>query len=189
MQVFAHLAHGFTGIIYFTYWNMVEGGRQPIYYKVARLNMEVINVGQAFRFLTSTDVRVVVGAGSKHRTGVQTWSPGAGDERRITGVTVDDAIPGNYKDALLGFFRDDAGRRYVMVTNLWHGAGVSAAKRRMAVTLHLDRSVRVVGRLSRETGAPELLHVADGKLTLTLPGGTGDLLQLGDAKFPGLKGE
>jgi len=191
MQVFAHLAYGFTGIIYFTYWDMVAMGEQrlPIYYDVARLNMEVLNVGQALRFLTSTDVRVVVSAGSKLRNGAVAWSPGAGDDRRIKRVTIDDDGPADYKDVLLGFFRDDTGRHYVMVTNLWHGAGASAADRRMTVTLHLDRSVRVVGRLSRETGAVELLGVSDGKLTLTLPGGTGELLQLGDAKFPGLKGK
>ena len=187
MQVFAHLTYGFTGITYFTYWSMVEGGRRPIYYHVARLNMEVRNVGQALRFLTSTDVGVVFGGGDKLRFGTKAWSPGAGDER-ITAVTVADRTPGDYKDVLLGFFRDDSGRRYLMVTNLWHGRGASAADRRMTVTLHMDRSVRVVGRLSRETGTPELLRVSDGKLTLTLPGGTGELLRFGDAKFPGLSG-
>jgi len=190
MQVFAHLTYGFTGILYFTYPAMVDKGRRrlPIYHDVARLNAEVIHVGQALRFLTSTDVRAVVGAGSKLRKGAAAWKPGAGGERRITSVTIDDEAPADYKDVLLGFFRDDAGRRYLMVTNLWHGAGVSAADRRMRITLHLDRSVRVVGRLSRETGVPELLRISDGKLTLTLPGGTGELLQLGDASFPGLKG-
>ena len=191
MQVFAHLTHGFTGIIYFTYWTMTQdgSGRLPLYYDVARLNTEVRNIGQALRFLTSTDVRAVVGHGSKLRRGAVAWEPGAGDERCITGVTIDDPTPADYKDVLLGFFRDDDGRRYLMVNNLWHGPGASAADRRMKVTLHLDPSVHVVGRLSRETGAPELLRVSDGKLTLTLPGGTGDLLQLGDAKFPGLKGK
>ena len=191
MQVFAHLTYGFTGITYFTYWTMVDEGRRrlPIYYAAARANMEVRNIGQALRFLTSTDVRVVVGAGSKLRKGAVAWAPGAGGERRIQRVTIDDPAPGDYKDVLLGFFRDDSGRRYLMVTNLWHGPGASAADRKMAVTLHLDRSVRVVGRLSRETGVTERLRVTDGKLTLTLPGGTGDLLQLGDASFPGLKGK
>ena len=189
MQVFAHLTHGYTGILYFTYAGMVdkEYRPMPLYYAVARLNTEVANVGQALRFLTSTDVRIVVGAGSTLRKGTVAWSPGAGDEHRITDVTIDDPTPGDFRDVLLGFFRDDDGRRYVMVTNLAHGPGASAASRRMTVTLHLDRGIRVVGRLSRETGAPELLRTAAGKLTLTLPGGTGDLLRFGDAEFPGLK--
>ncbi len=187
MQVFAHLTFGFTGILYFTYPAMVDDGKQrlPIYYNVSRLNMEVRHIGQALRFLTSTDVRVVIGTGSKHRTGVRVWAPGDGDPR-ITAVTIDDPAPADYKDVLLGFFRDDGDLRYLMVTNLWHGAGASAFERRMTVTLHVDPGVRIVGRLSRETGAPERLRVTDGRLTLTLPGGTGELLQLGDANFPGL---
>ena len=60
MQVFAHLAFGFTGIAYFTYEQLgADGGsmvtetgyRTPQYYTIARLNQEVLNVGQALRFL------------------------------------------------------------------------------------------------------------------------------------------
>ena len=202
MQVFAHLAFGFTGITYFTYaqmgpdgGNMVTktGQRTPQYYDVARLNQEVRNVGQALRFLTSTDVRVVIGPGGKLRDGPHeafrgavAWKPGAGDEHRVTDVTIDDPVPDDYKHVLLGFFRDDDGRRYLMVCNLWHGKDASAAERALTVTLTLDPKVKVIGRLSRETGQPELLAVTGGKFRTTLPGGTGDLMRLGDAEFPGV---
>jgi hypothetical protein len=194
MQVFAHLAYGYTGIMYFTYGDaqgpgMVDrktGRARPIYYDVMRLNQEVENVGQALRFLTSTDVRVVPCNGNKVRTHMVAWTPDAGGIDEIQSVTIDDKKPGNYKDILIGFFRDDAGRKYFMVTNLWHGKGATAAARRVTVRLKLDSDVEVVGRLSRETGQPELLEVVDGQLSLTLPGGTGELLRIGDAEFPGL---
>ena len=194
MQVFAHLTYGYTGIMYFTYSEaqgpgMVERSTaraRPIYYHVARLNGEAENVGKALRFLTSTDVRVVACNGNKVRNHLVAWTPGAGGIDEIKSVTIDDKKAADYKDVLLGFFRDDAGRKYFMVTNLWHGKGASAAERRVTVRLKLDSDVEVVGRLSRETGAPELLEIADGELLLTLPGGTGELLRIGNAEFPGL---
>ena len=91
-----------------------------------------------------------------------------------------------WQDLLIGFFIDDQGQEYFMLTNLWHGPKVSAVERAVTVTLNLDQKVRVVGRLSRKTGQPETLPVNDGVLRLTLPGGTGDLLRLGSSRFPGL---
>lgn len=194
MQVFSMLAHGYTGILYFTYEDqqgpaMVDetGRRRPIYYHVARMSQEIVNVGKALRFLTSTDVRVALCNDNKVQSGLTAWAPGAGGENRIQGVTITDTKQADWKDVMLGFFKDDDGRNYLMVTNLWHGQGAAAADRKVTVRLRLDRSVRHVGRLSRETGAPELLVVRDGVLELTLPGGTGDLLSLDGARFPGLK--
>ena len=45
--------------------------RRPIYHHVARLNREVLNIGQALRFLTSTDVRYVPGPGNKVPAGAE----------------------------------------------------------------------------------------------------------------------
>ena len=59
-----------------------------------------------------------------------------------------------------------------------------AIDRQLSVTLTFDKEIDVVGRLSRETGHSERLAVKRGKLTLVLPGGTGELLCLGDAEFP-----
>jgi hypothetical protein len=187
------LAHGYTGFGYFTYEDqqgpaMVSetGLRRPIYYHAARVSQEVVNVGQAIRFLTSTDVRLAPCNGNKVPGGLTAWARGAGGENRLLGVTITDTKRAGWKDVLLGFFKDDGERKYLMVTNLWHGQGASAADRKITVRLRLDRSVRQVGRLSREIGAAELLIVRDGVLELTLPGGTGDLLSLDGARFPGL---
>lgn len=197
MQVFAHLASGFTGIGYFTYEDqqgpaMVSNAtrqRRPIYYHVARLNQEVLNVGQALRFLESTDLRYVAGHGNQVPAGVTAWKPGAGGNHLIKSIEIEEngSKPIKWRDALVGFFQDDQGEDYLMLTNLWHDEGVAASQRSMKVTLKLQSGVTSIGRLSRETGKPELLTVTGDTFELTLPGGTGDLLRLGSAKFPGLE--
>ena len=195
MQVFQHLAAGFTGIAYFT-WEDQQGpaivhetGRlRPIYYDVARLNREAVHVGQALRFLESTEVRYVPCRGNPVPEAVTAWKLGDGIEA-IRAITIEDDGPAAWKDVLVGFFTDDDGRDYFMLTNLWHGMDATAADRALTVTVTLDPKVKVVGRLSRKTGDPEMLAVTDGRLRITLPGGTGDLLRLGDAEFPGLGSE
>ena len=197
MQVFAHLASGFTGIGYFTYEDqqgpaMVSNAtrqRRPIYYHVARLNQEVLNVGQALRFLESTDLRYVAGHGNQVPAGVTAWKPGAGGNHLIKSIEIEESgsKPIKWRDALVGFFQDDQGEDYLMLTNLWHDEGVAASQRSMKVTLKLESDITSIGRLSRETGKPELLTVTGDTFELTLPGGTGDLLRLGSASFPGLE--
>ena len=194
MQVFLHLTMGFKGIAYFTYENqqgpaMVSppppGVINPIFYHVGRLNREVANLGPALRMLTSTDVRVVAGPGHPPPTEVPAWEPGANG---ISAITINDTGPGNWKHLLVGSFRSDDRREYLMITNLWHDMNKRAADRQVSVTLTLSpgKGIDAVGRLSRETGHPERLAVREGKLDLVLPGGTGELLRLGDADFPGL---
>ena len=194
MQVFMHLTCGYTGIAYFTYEDqqgpaMIEGGtgrRRPIYYDVARLNIEVGNLGAALRFLESTAVRYVPQGGNDVPDGVTAWKPGDGGDTIIEAITIEGGEPAPGKDLLIGFFKDDDGQDYFMLTNLWHGMGAPSAERAVTVTLTLDPKVRVIGRLSRETGQPEALAVEGGEFRITLPGGTGELLRFGDASFPGL---
>ena len=85
----------------------------------------------------------------------------------------------------MGTFRDDDGQKYLMLTNLWHDQDMPSAQRQLSVTLSLGEGIDFVGRLSRETGRSEKLAVTDGRLQLTLPGGTGELLRLGSSQFPG----
>ena len=197
MQVFTHLTSGYTGIGYFTYEDqqgpaMVSNDtleRRPIYYHVARLNQEVRHIGQALRFLTSRAVHYVPGRGNRVPAGVTAWQPGAGHNATIKSLVIENTGKASveWQDLLIGFFTDDQGQDYFMLTNLWHGQKVSAVERAVTVTLTLDQNVRVMGRLSRKTGQPETLPVNDGVLRLTLPGGTGDLLRLGSSRFPGLE--
>jgi hypothetical protein len=137
--------------------------------------------------LESTDVRYVPGSGNRVPSGATVWQPGAADNKIIKSIVVEGGKPAEWRDILIGFFKDDRGRNYFMLTNLWHGQGASAAQRSLTVTLTLDPQVKVIGRLSRETGRPESLSVTGGKFQLTLPGGTSDLLRFDDAAFPGLE--
>ena len=192
MQAFAHLTYGFTGIAYFTYDDAqgpgivdMSGKPRPIYYDVQRLNNEIGNIGQALRFLTSSDVRFVAANGNKTPAGPAAWRPEAGGGL-IRAIEVQDKKAADWKNLLIGYFRDDADRPYVMITNLWHDAETSAAKRKVAVRIVFDQSVESVARLSRETGAVEQLALEGHTLTLTLPGGTGDLLRLNGVEFAGM---
>ena len=74
-----------------------------------------------------------------------------------------------------------------MLVNLQHGKGRSAEAAKGSFTITLDPSVTSVHRLSRKTGRVESLAILGGKLRLELPGGTGELLKLDDAHFPGLE--
>ena len=158
----------------------------PIFYDVGRLNREVANLGQSLRFMTSTDVRIVPGPGRDALPQIPVWEPGAGETPEILDITIKDLESDDWKDLLIGFFTADDGEQYFMITNLWHGMDRSARQRQLSVTLKLAPGVKAVGRLLRETGRPELLAVPNGRLELVLPGGTGELLRLGDAEFPGL---
>lgn len=198
MQLFSSLAYGFTGISYFTYdvafeRGLVElsGKPSPIYEPAAKANREVANLGRSLRFLISTGVGYVPGRHEKDgRTadnplpsGTTHWQEIKARPARIHDIRL--MATGDGKDALVGLFRDDHGKQYFMVVNLWHGAGKSASERPQTVSITFEREVKTVTRLSRQTGRPEELSVQNGTLTLDLPGGTGDLFQLGSGSFPG----
>ena len=149
------------------------------------------HLGKALRMLTSTAVRYLPG---KHKDmdgpvenlppeGTQRYRPGDGIAA-IRDVSADGEGIG--RNALLGFFRDDNRADYLMVVNLRQAADRTAEQAAGSVTLTFDRAVRAVWRLSRKTGRPEKVPVTDGKLHLTLPGGTGDLLKIADDTFPAL---
>ena len=105
---------------------------------------------------------------------------------RIKDITFQKA--GATSEGLLGLFRDDAGGSYFMLTNLRHSRMGSARETTLRFTIHFEPEVKRVCRLSRATGEVDALPVVDGRLRLTLPGGTGDLFKVPDAEFPGLWG-
>ena len=199
MQTFVSLAYGYTGIAYFTYcptWPraMLDKGGKPnyLYHAAKSLNREVVNVGQALRFLTSQRIYYVPG---RHRKGRKllpntmsafnsSWQPRDGRSYRIRNIVVEDEGP--ERDALVGYFTDDRGQKYFMLVNLWHDMGASAAERMLTVTVHFDHGVQRVARLSRQTGRGELMQLKGGRMTVTLPGGTGDLFRIGGTTFPGV---
>ena len=206
----------------------------PLYYHAKKLNGEVANLGQALRFLTNTAVRHVPGRFQEGGRVADAAVPMSNSEpRHPAGAKVDlDAINatpagltvyaqeegigrlrdlqvegvGRDHNALIGFFRDDTDGEYFMIVNLRQAESADAEDLPLTVTVTLDGSVEQLGRLSRETGQPEMVSVRekthmleriyDGvkktipithkTLTVTLPGGTGELFKLDDAEFPGL---
>jgi len=199
-QLFAPLSYGYTGIAYFTYdiafeRGLIEKTGEPnrLYHAAAKANAEVANLGTALRFLTSTDVRFVPG---RHADGDSTvpnpvprgtkpWSQGVGGDNYITDVVVDSA--GEWKDGLLGFFRDDRGGRYFMLTNLWHGKDRSASDCTLVFTIRFSPQVKQLYRLGRISGKAEPVKLDSGVLRVRLPGGTGDLFKYKAGAFPGGK--
>ncbi len=111
------------------------------------------------------------------------WTHGAGGDKRITDIGVDS--PGKEKDGLLGFFQDDGGDQYFMLTNLWHNAGASASERTLAFTVKFAPEVKKLYRLNRINGKVESVDLDHGVLRISLPGGTGDLFKYTAGPFPG----
>ncbi|MBP85975.1 MAG: hypothetical protein CMJ64_04530 [Planctomycetaceae bacterium] len=201
-QLFAPLAYGFTGIAYFSYdpalgAGLIDGRRSltPLYHHATRANAEVANVGRALRFLESTAIAFVLGTHKADDGKVVSNEmppmppPGPWTWQEVKGVhktalrDVQIATQGEERDVLVGFFRDDHGDEYIMVTNLWHEKDMSAASCTQKVTLTFPAEVKRVTRLSRKTGSAEELVVRDGDLQISLPGGTGDLLKIGAGEF------
>ena len=203
MEVFSALAYGFTGISHFLYQDpsfpdaMLDGDGIPtrIFYEAAEVNREVLRIGRALRFLTSTDVRYVPGMGYRRGKsvrndlpkGAKAFTPAAGKAYGIADIEVRGLSAS--RNGLVGFFRDDDGGRYFMLVNVRRARGVSAADMEATFILRFDPAVKKLTRLSRITGKVENVPLKDGTLTLTLPGGTGDLFKLpepGNRRFPGL---
>ena len=143
--------------------------------------------------MTSTDVRYVPGqhdeadglVANVPPKGLGIYHPRSRVASLVANIVINDNGIG--KDALIGFFTDDAGASYFLLMNMWHGEGASAEARSLSVTLTFAPSVTILARLSRSTGQPERVLLVDNTLTLTLPGGTGDLFKIGDAEFPGIE--
>ena len=198
LQMFVPLTFGYTGIVYFTYdvafeRGVIDKSGKPnrLYPDAKKANREVANIGRAMRFLTSTDYGCIVGRHkekgkivinkTQRRPRPMKLDP---KKHSIKNVTIESV--GKWKDVMLGFFVDDHGGKYFMVTNLWHNAGASAKARALPVTVQLAGNVKELHRLNRITGKVERVKLNKGTLRLTLPGGTGDLFKINDGKFPGL---
>lgn len=190
MQLFASLTYGYTGVAYFMYEiHDHDHIRRALLYKceptrlyaaARKANGEVARLGRCLRALTSTDVGYLAASGNALPTGMSAWQPSEPIERIERTAAPE-------PDALVGRFVDDAGGRYFMLTNLAHGDGVSAEDARSGFRLKLAGDAPALFRLSRETGRAEpILPAGGGELTVSLPGGTGDLFRWVDADFAGL---
>ncbi len=196
-NAFTLLAAGYTGLNYFMYDNETtdftgtffdaSGNPTPFYSYAAASNNEISRLGRSMRMLNSTDVRFVGGGVSSTPSGLSNWSAGAGSDPKLLAVSVV-GTPTAGKDGLIGFFTDDAGQKYFMLSNLDHAANASAESRALSFSMTFDASMNELLRLNRLTGEPEKLVLSGHVLNLTLPGGTGDLLKYNTGFFAGIPG-
>lgn len=202
-NVYTHLTAGYTGLIYWTYDYYagtgdglidINGNPTPLYYQAAQTNAEAITLGKSLRYLTSTDVRFVPG---RHQNGNFTTpnatplgftalSDGLINDPHLTGAGVNWNVTGGIgeeKNGLLGFFIDDSGQNYFMLTNLNHGMDQSAADTALTFTLSFDNQTNTLLRLNPQTGQQEVINLVNHQLVWTLPGGTGDLFKYNTGDF------
>ena len=125
-------------------------------------------------------------------TGLTPWGAWGSDpvaNPHIRSVTVDIARAGHIglnKNGLIGFFTDDDGGQYFMLTSLYQGPGLSADAAELTFVVAFDDGVDNIWRLNRETGIVEEISLDNHTLFLTLPGGTGDLFKYDNGDFAGV---
>ena len=212
LQLFVPLTFGYTGISYFVYDGafptansqglLQAGEKTPLFDPAAKAHREVLNIGGPIRFLTSTQVRFLKATPSSPvPQGLRSWDRSTDREPLFKDITIDvpETIPSDaidqatyYADApylggLIGYFHDDNGQKYFMLTNTWHGGSATAEQRELTFHIQFDPTVKSIQRLNRITGKTEVLQVdPEAGLTITLPGGTGDLFKFGSGPFVGI---
>ena len=195
MQVFSSLTYGFTGIAYFTYdrtfeRGLVKSSGEPdvLFDAAARVNEEIVRLGQSLRFLRSTDVQSISDSSdtASSSAGVKPWKRDEETDPKIRDISI--VQPQDSGSGLIGFFRDDLGQHYFMLTNLYQHSDKNAEACQSEFVIKFHEDVKKVLRLNRETGKSESLVIDDPDegLKITLPGGTGDLFKYDTGEFVGL---
>ena len=198
-DLFTKLAFGVKGFLYFGFdltqvgslsedalYDSVSNTTSTLYAPATQANAEVLNLGNALRFLTSTDIRFIPGqVANPTPTSITNWSAGAGGDSHIQDISVVEQA--SDKDGFIGFFEDDAAQQYFMLVNAYKGQGLSSAATMLNFEIEFDSSVTTIWRLRRDTGAVEAVAVPEvlgvRTLSLALPGGTGDLFKYDNANF------
>ena len=202
MQVFSMLTAGCSGYCYYRFLDQsVEPGEfkpglinsdaadgddtdnfSAMYYHAQSLSAEALYIGQVLKFLESTDLRFVPGqtAGIPNPTpdGLTNWQIGAGAISSIVSIDVNSADQGDRKDGLIGFFTDDEGDIYFMLTNIYHGGSLSADDATLGFVVEFEDTPVALTKISRFDGAEQSIALSNRTLITTLPGGTGDLYKV-----------
>jgi len=189
-EVFTVLAMGFKGLSWFGYDNSDDNCREwlvdPItrkpnktYYWVQSINAEVKNLGVYLRFLNSIDVRFVPNKGNPTPKGLSNWTRRAGGDKYISSIIPASPAHTN-RDILIGFFKDQKGRRYFMLQNLYRSTDMSASSGYSTILVNFKNArlpvKNTIYRLDRITGKCVTVHLTkELNLKDTLPGGTADL--------------
>ncbi len=133
-NVFSGLLYGYTGHTWFIYQIAPAHGLQSFFFQrpgdllaprrsqfatASTLNREMAVLGDAIGQLTSTAVCYISSLGFLQPPDTNPWRPGAGGDPFVTAITA----TGSLQDVSVGFFRDDAGERYLMLQNPNHENG------------------------------------------------------------------
>ncbi|MGE0871318.1 MAG: hypothetical protein AB7P03_22345 [Kofleriaceae bacterium] len=203
VQAYAHLAAGFSSLIYWPYAfkegnGLVDqqGNPAPLYVPAQKLNSEINCLAKALVFLTSRDVRFVPGrrldANSRVvpnpiPAGVQAWTTPEDVGERLLSIQAGEDVQQPAPDAWLGTLEDYADP-YFMLVNLSHGPGLSADASQVAFRLSFRDDVEAVLRLDPATCSVVRVPLdADHGLTVQLPGGTGALFKYDIGSFVGVE--
>ncbi|MCH2114838.1 MAG: hypothetical protein MK171_08015 [Pirellulales bacterium] len=186
MRVFSALATGHKAINYFRYDgpgnlfsgnpNMVDnttGNVNDHYDDIASVNAEVANLGKSLKFLDSTGVRYIKkGTATAVPSEMPAYASGA-VQSQMTNIQITSPA-GAYTDGMIGYFDDDKGDEYFMLTNLNFDANIASTDA-LDYSVTFDGSVTSLQKLDRATGAVEVVNLTGNTLNVTLPGGTGEL--------------
>ena len=188
MRMFSALTTGHKGISYFRFDgpgnlfpsapNLVDnttptGTANDLYDDAALANAEVANLGTSLKYLKSTAVRYIKkGTATATPSEMPNYLSGV-QQSQMTNVQITSAA-GSYTDGMIGYFEDDLGDEYFMLTNLNFDANVTATDA-LDFEVQFDGSVTQLERLDRTTGQVVVENLTGNLLQVTLPGGTGDL--------------
>jgi hypothetical protein len=198
MQMFSHLAAGYTGISYFTfdsepsfqYAAILDNAGNPtsLYPIVADINREAANLGQALRLMKSDGVRYIPGRHVAGGTivpndvplGMTKWTAADDSDEHLQNITI--ATSGLGQDGMIGFFTDDASDAAFMLVNVHHSATLSQFAT-LRFTLVFDATVTSLLRLDRITGQQVVVPLTNNRLTIDIPAGTGELFKYNEGDF------
>ena len=195
LNTYAALAYGCDGFIdwrwgtttkesgYAWYKDKKYQGPGGHFESLAKINVEVANLGPALTRLKYVQTYHANLAANSWAGPVMGFAEK--DGRRTGRLTAISGSTYPFNNHLMaGFFRDNNDEEYFMVVNKINSRARDVDEKVLAtnVTLTFANSVTAVERLSRETGTIETLEVVDGKLTFTLPAGTGDLFKYATGK-------
>ena len=194
MQAFSHATAGYTGLAYFTFDHLTNrtlldasGNPTALYPKVAALNEEIENLGQALRFMTSDDVKFVQGSRIKNGIsvandvprGLDRWTATNDSDEHIQSISI-----GNFgaeQNGLLGCFTDDNGDDAFMIMNLNHDDNIESTSSATAFTIRFDLAITELLRLDRRTGQQVTVPLAKmltyNELAISIPAGTAELFK------------
>jgi hypothetical protein len=220
MQIYSSLAYGFKGISYFVFDNLGnygdgDGGllryadanensyvTNPLYDDAQRINTELFNLGRTLKFLTSTQIRYILGTHLEGGIPVANTLPLASvafnpaiDATYITSITATNSgtIPDRPSgDMLIGYFTpaDESmdgpsyeNEIYFMVTNLLRERDFGYYDARQQVHIEFDfgsSGITELQRLHRGFGnivIMPLTHIGGSQYSLDLVLTGGELLK------------